>query len=231
MLQRPSVSGRFALSALVASVWLAGCASYEIAPVAGSPGAQPAQSDSIVEADASPAAATPAPVEALVRRRAARPPSGAASDTGQGSDQDVAEEPQVRDEPIAEGPNRPYTVRGKRYVPMTTHQRYKARGSASWYGRYHHGLRTANGERYDMRKLTAAHPTLPIPSYARITSLKTGQSVVVRINDRGPFHRGRLIDLSRAAARRLGIASHGVSEVEVEALNPRLQAQFSAGKG
>ncbi|MDH5263290.1 MAG: septal ring lytic transglycosylase RlpA family protein [Betaproteobacteria bacterium] len=92
----------------------------------------------------------------------------------------------------------------------------KERGLASWYGRKFHGQKTASGETYDMFAMTAAHKTLPIPSYARVTSLKSGRSVVVRVNDRGPFHEGRVIDLSYAAAAKLGIAGPGSGPVEVE---------------
>ncbi len=88
---------------------------------------------------------------------------------------------------------------------MTALAPYKAQGLATWYGRRYHGKPTSSGEIYDMYAMTAAHPTLPIPSYARVTNLKTGRSVVVRVNDRGPFHEGRIIDLSYTAAHRLGI--------------------------
>src|SRR5690606_24294088 len=94
-------------------------------------------------------------------------------------------------EPLASGPNRPYVIFGKRYVPATSLQPYKVRGIASWYGRKFHGARTSNGEIYDMYAMTAAHTTLPIPSYARVTRVATGKSVIVRINDRGPFHDNR----------------------------------------
>lgn len=91
-------------------------------------------------------------------------------------------------------------------------------GEASWYGRRHQGKRTASGERYDERALTAAHPSLPLGSRARVTNLENGRSVVVRVNDRGPFVAGRIIDLSRAAARALGITDAGLARVEVEPL-------------
>jgi rare lipoprotein A len=123
-------------------------------------------------------------------------------------------------EPLHRFANRPYTVFGHDYVPATTLRSYRERGLASWYGRKFHAQKTATGETYDMYAMTAAHPTLPLPSYARVTNLANGRSVVVRINDRGPFHPGRVIDLSYAAAYRLGIAQKGSGEVEVESIVP-----------
>ncbi|MDQ6619991.1 MAG: septal ring lytic transglycosylase RlpA family protein [Pseudomonadota bacterium] len=114
--------------------------------------------------------------------------------------------------------NRPYSVFGREYVPATSLRPYRERGVASWYGRKFHGQKTANGETYDMFAMTAAHPTLPLPSFARVTNPANGKSVIVRVNDRGPFLNDRLIDLSYAAAHRLGIAQRGSGEVEVEAL-------------
>lgn len=121
-----------------------------------------------------------------------------------------------RDEPYHRYANRPYTVFGRSYVPVVNDDPMKERGLASWYGRMFHGRKTASGEVYDMFAMTAAHKTLPIPSFARVTSLKSGQSIVVRVNDRGPFHEGRVIDLSYAAAVKLGIAGPGSGPVEVE---------------
>jgi len=121
-----------------------------------------------------------------------------------------------RDEPFHKFANRPYTVFGRTYVPVVNKEPTRQRGIASWYGKKFHGQKTASGEPYDMFAMTAAHPTLPIPSYARVTNLKTGQSVVVRINDRGPFHSDRIIDLSYAAATRIGVAGPGSGLVEVE---------------
>ncbi len=113
---------------------------------------------------------------------------------------------------------RPYVVFGKRYVPIAENQPYRQTGIASWYGRKFHGNRTANGEIYDMYAMTAAHPTLPLPSYARVTRASTGRSVIVRINDRGPFHSSRIIDLSYAAAAKLGLIGPGSGQVIVEAI-------------
>jgi len=112
--------------------------------------------------------------------------------------------------------NRPYTVFGETYTPVVDTQPFKQRGVASWYGRKFQGQKTASGEPYDMFKMTAAHKTLPIPSYVKVTNLANGKSVVVRINDRGPFHSNRIIDLSYAAASRLGIAAKGSGLVEIE---------------
>ncbi len=123
-------------------------------------------------------------------------------------------------EPLHRAANRPYTVLGRDYVPATSLRPYRERGIASWYGRKFHGQKTSIGETYDMYAMTAAHPTLPLPSYARVTNPANGRSIVVRVNDRGPFLHDRVIDLSYAAAHRLGIAQKGSGEVEVEALLP-----------
>lgn len=121
-------------------------------------------------------------------------------------------------EPLSRFANRPYSVFGRDYVPATSLRPYKERGLASWYGRKFHNQKTSTGEPYDMYGMSAAHPTLPLPSYARVTNLANGRSVVVRVNDRGPFHPGRIIDLSYAAAHRIGIAQNGSGEVEVESV-------------
>jgi len=123
-------------------------------------------------------------------------------------------------EPLSRFANRPYSVLGRDYVPATSLRPYKERGVASWYGRRFHNQKTSTGETYDMYAMTAAHPTLPLPSYAKVTSLSTGKSVVVRVNDRGPFLNERIIDLSYAAAYRIGIAQAGSGEVEVESVFP-----------
>ncbi|MFO1315644.1 MAG: septal ring lytic transglycosylase RlpA family protein [Burkholderiales bacterium] len=125
-----------------------------------------------------------------------------------------------RAEPLHRFANNPYTVLGKDYVPATSLRPYRERGIASWYGRKFHGQKTSIGETYDMYAMTAAHPTLPLPSYARVTNVATGKSIVVRVNDRGPFLHGRVIDLSYAAAYKVGIAAKGSGEVEVEAIIP-----------
>lgn len=121
-------------------------------------------------------------------------------------------------EPLHRFANRPYVVLGKEYVPMTRLQPYKVRGIGSWYGKKFHGQKTSIGEPYDMFAMTAAHPTLAIPSYARVTNVATGKSVIVRITDRGPFHADRVIDLSFTAAYRLGYVANGSTAVEVESI-------------
>ena len=123
-------------------------------------------------------------------------------------------------EPLNRYANRPYEVFGTEYVPFTVVGPFQQRGIASWYGRKFHGQKTSSGERYDMYAMTAAHPTLPIPSYARVTNLQNGRSVVVRINDRGPFLRDRVIDLSYAGAWKLGYVQAGHAQVEVRAVLP-----------
>jgi rare lipoprotein A len=125
-----------------------------------------------------------------------------------------------RDEPLNRFANRSYSALGSTYTPQTERRSYSEEGLASWYGRRFNGKKTASGERYDMYAMTAAHPTLPIPSYARVTSLANGKSVVVRINDRGPFHSKRIIDLSYTAAYKLGYLSNGSGRVRVESLDP-----------
>ena len=122
----------------------------------------------------------------------------------------------VKYEPYAKFANKPYAVFGQTYTPLVNDQPFIQRGVASWYGVKFHGQRTSSGEPYDMYKMTAAHPTLPIPSYARITSLETGKSVVVRINDRGPFHADRIVDVSYTAALKLGLLGKGSHQVEIE---------------
>ncbi len=117
-----------------------------------------------------------------------------------------------------------YVVNGNRYHVMASNQGYVERGIASWYGSKFHGRRTSSGEPYDMYAMTAAHKTLPLPTYARVTNLRNGRSVVVKINDRGPFHGNRLIDLSYTAAAKLGILREGTGLVEVAALTPGRQA-------
>ena len=160
---------------------------------------------------------------------AAKPPVAASprpgayyKDDGPGlnpPDFDKIPDAQPRREPLHRFANNPYQVFGKDYVPMRTAGTYRERGVASWYGRRYHGQKTSNGETYDMYAMTAAHPTLPVPSYARVTNVSNGRSVVVRINDRGPFHSDRVIDLSFVAAYKLGYAQGGSTLVDVESLS------------
>lgn len=134
-------------------------------------------------------------------------------------------EPAPRDEPPSAYGNRsPYTVLGKSYHVRKNARGYRERGVASWYGQKFHGRLTSSREPYDMCSFSAAHKTLPLPSYVRVTNLDNGRSAVVRVNDRGPFHDGRIIDLSYAAAIKLGVDRTGTARVEVEALAGSLQA-------
>ena len=166
---------------------------------------------------ASPGASTPSPSPP-------QPTTRYYKDDGPGENPpenlDTLADAMPRVEPLHRYANRPYTVLGREYVPATAVKRYRERGIASWYGRKFHGQKTSTGETYDMYKMTAAHPTLPLPSYARVTNVNTGKAVIVRVNDRGPFLHDRVIDLSYAAAHKLGIAQNGSGLVEVEAIIP-----------
>lgn len=113
-----------------------------------------------------------------------------------------------------------YVTKNKRYLVLPTAEGYKERGIASWYGTRFHSLKTSNGEPYDMLSMSAAHKTLPLPTYVKVTNLENGKSIIVRVNDRGPFKPGRIIDLSYVAALKLGMTSKGTAKVEVEALAP-----------
>ena len=157
------------------------------------------------------------------------PPAAGTASSGRGrfylddgpGDRPLAELQKVPDavpraEPLHSRANRPYVIFGRQYEPMTRMEPFRERGIATWYGRRYHGRPTSIGEIYDMYGMTAAHPTLPLPSYARVTNVRTGRSVIVRVNDRGPFLHGRVIDLSYAAAAKLAAALPGSAEVEVE---------------
>ncbi|KAB0501314.1 septal ring lytic transglycosylase RlpA family protein [Pseudomonas moorei] len=122
----------------------------------------------------------------------------------------------------------PYTVLGKTYFPLQDSKTYVASGTASWYGTKFHGQNTANGEVYDLYGMSAAHKTLPLPSYVRVTNLDNNKSVILRVNDRGPFYSDRIIDLSYAAAKKLGYAEIGTARVKVEGIDPQ---QWWAAKG
>lgn len=130
-------------------------------------------------------------------------------------------------EPLLARVNRPYVALGRSYTPLTTDVAFRERGVASWYGKQFHGNRTASGEIYDMFAMTAAHPTLPLPSYVRVTGVRTRQSVIVRVNDRGPFKSDRIIDLSYAAASRLGFVAAGTGQVEIERIT---HSQIASGE-
>lgn len=122
-------------------------------------------------------------------------------------------------EPLSNTGNKPYVVFGKRYVPLKSNAGFKQKGTASWYGKKFHGKRTSSGEPYDMYKMTAAHTILPIPSYAKVTNIKNGRSIIVRVNDRGPFKHNRVMDLSYAAALKLDVVKTGTGQVEIIAIN------------
>jgi rare lipoprotein A len=136
----------------------------------------------------------------------------------------------VKYEPYAKFANKPYAVFGQTYTPLINDEPFTQRGVASWYGVKFHGQRTSSGEPYDMYKMTAAHPTLPIPSYARVTSLETGKSVVVRINDRGPFHSDRIVDVSYTAALKLGLLGKGSHQVQIDRLFPGDVVQLASAR-
>ncbi|MHB1140349.1 MAG: septal ring lytic transglycosylase RlpA family protein [Sulfuricaulis sp.] len=135
---------------------------------------------------------------------------------------DIADIPDAvpKAEPRSASGNKPYSVFGVAYTPLTDANGYRERGVASWYGKKFHGKRTSSGESYDMYAMTAAHKTLPLPSYVRVRNLQNDRAVIVRVNDRGPFLHNRVIDLSYAAAAKLGILGTGTGLVEVEAVGP-----------
>lgn len=190
-------------------LFVAGCASTPIGPNEQAPTAVP-----------------PPPVDgvtASTAKPAAPGKGGYYLDDGPGENPpDLASIPDAvpRLEPLHRAALRPYSALGRDYTPMTTLGPYRSRGVATWYGKRYHGKPTSTGERYDMYGMTAAHTTLPLPSYVRVTSVANGRSVVVRVNDRGPFKADRLIDLSYAAAWKLGLVGNGSGEVEVEAILP-----------
>ncbi|TWO81247.1 hypothetical protein CBW56_05475 [Denitratisoma oestradiolicum] len=176
--------------------------------------------------EVAPQVATPAPP---AKKPAQRPSAytlkkggGFYKDDGPGDNppEDLAVIPDAvpRPEPLHRFANRPYSVLGRDFVPLLEIGTYKARGVASWYGRKFHGQKTSSGEPYDMYGMTAAHPILPIPSYVRVSNPANGNMVVLRVNDRGPFHADRIIDLSYTAAWKLGLTGNGSGIVEVESL-------------
>lgn len=208
-------------AALLPPMALIGCGSVPLAP---------SQPDTAVTRPAQQAKTSSVPV---------LPPAGSGRggyymDDGPGDSppeglHDVPDaEPRV--EAYSKRANRPYVVFGKQYTPITGDKPFKQRGIGSWYGKKFHGQKTSSGELYDMYKMTAAHPILPIPSFARVTNVNNGKQVVVRINDRGPFHSGRIIDLSYTAALKLGYLGTGSGELEVERLLPDDIASMATSK-
>lgn len=202
-----------ALLAACGTCLLAACAS---AP-SGVPDAAPARQP---EPTSRPTPSTSAPARPNMSPRG----GGYYKDDGPGDNPppnlDQVPDAQPRLEALLRGPNKPYVALGQSYTPMQALAPYDEVGIGSWYGKKFHGARTSSGEPYDMYAMTAAHPTLPIPSYARVTNLENGKSVVVRINDRGPFHSSRIIDLSYTAAYKLGYVNKGSAKVEVESIIP-----------
>lgn len=172
--------------------------------------------------DASPAAnARGTPPPALVVREGPAPARERDGGPAIPPDVSAVPEPVPRAEPRAAYGNRsPYTVLGRTYTVMPSAQGYVERGIASWYGTKFHGRLTSSREPYDMYAMTAAHKSLPLPTFVRVTNLDNGRSVIVRVNDRGPFHADRIIDLSYAAAVKLGIHIEGTGKVEVRAIDP-----------
>jgi rare lipoprotein A len=133
-----------------------------------------------------------------------------------------------KNEPLARyGNHSPYTVLGKTYTVLPSSKGYHERGIASWYGAKFHGRRTSSGEPYDMHLATAAHKSLPLPTYVEVTNLDNGRKMIVKVNDRGPFHEGRIIDLSYGAAIKLGVDKTGTAQVEVRAIDVETSRQSS----
>ncbi|WP_299073090.1 septal ring lytic transglycosylase RlpA family protein [uncultured Paraglaciecola sp.] len=135
-----------------------------------------------------------------------------------------------RYEPYAPANMRPYTIRGIRYRPLKTGKGFSDAGKASWYGQKFHGHLTSNGEIYDMYQMSAAHKTLPLPSFVRVTNVQNGKQVVVRVNDRGPFHSGRVIDLSYAAALKLDVLKTGVIDVKIDVIHVDKTGKVTVGR-
>jgi rare lipoprotein A len=218
-----------ALPLLLAMLALAGCNSVPLAAQAPAPAAAPRSAGGMAETPVARDAATP------VLPAAGSGRGGYYQDDGPGDNPpaNLADIPDadVRNEPYSTRSNRPYVVFGKTYTPITSDKPFVQRGVSSWYGKKFHGQKTSSGELYDMYKMTAAHPTLPIPSYAKVTSLASGKTVVLRINDRGPFHANRVIDVSYTAALKLGLLGKGSQEVEIERLLPADIDRIIAARG
>ena len=164
---------------------------------------------------------------ALLAACSSQPPSGVRdSAPDRKLDPDTIVDAVPRDEPRSRyGNPKSYAVFGRRYQVMESSAGHREKGIASWYGSKFHGRRTSSGEAYDMYAMTAAHKNLPLPTYVRVTNLRNGRSAVVKVNDRGPFHDNRIIDLSYAAATKLGILATGTGLVEISAIDVRQQAE------
>jgi rare lipoprotein A len=206
---------------LLSLILLAACSSpTKVIPAAKE---APSTSSSTTTATAAKTAASKTPHPILPKANSGKGgyylDDGPGDDIPEGLESTVDPIPTI--EPYSRTGNKPYKVFGKEYTPINDSTTpFKQRGVASWYGKKFHGKRTSSGEPYDMYKITAAHPTLPIPSYARVTNLSNGKQIIVRINDRGPFHSSRIMDLSYTAALKLAYLGKGSSEVELERLLP-----------
>lgn len=224
------------LTTALAALLLSGCATSpqgsgsstaKPAPIATRPGPRPGAGSEPPSRDGITMTPIPAQKPSLAKRG-----GGYYKDDGPGdnppADLDAVPDAIPRAEPLSVAANSPYNVFGRDYVPGTALKPYRSRGVASWYGKKFHGLPTSNGETYDMYGMTAAHPTLPIPSYARVTNVANGRSVIVRVNDRGPFLADRLMDLSYTAAYKLGYADGGSTVVEVEQIIPEGAEKIAA---
>ena len=201
-------------------------------PIVTKPAPAPVPTPMPVPAPApTPPSASPAPSPAPVTPEVDEP-GGYYMDDGPGENppKNIASIPNAvpKKEPLHSRTNRPYKALGATYKPMTSYQPYKERGVASWYGKRFHGKKTSNGEIYDMYSMTAAHTVLPLPSYAKVTNPANKRWVIVRVNDRGPFKHSRIIDLSYAAAFKLGYVSKGSTLVEVEAIDPDKAHTYSS---
>jgi rare lipoprotein A len=221
-LRKSGGAGWPALAALSAAAFLAGCGSAPRAPESG---------DATTVAKTRPGLIGKLPL--LPRAGSGR--GGYYLDDGPGDDipEGLENTPDAvpRVEPYANRGNKPYVVFGETYTPFLDDRPLKQRGRGSWYGKKFHGQRTSSGEPYDMFQMTAAHPTLPIPSYARVTNLANGRRVIVRVNDRGPFKSSRVMDLSYTAALKLGYLNSGSAELEVERLLPDEIARINGAPG
>lgn len=223
----------FAFAAALASLLLAGCASSPQGPGMSTTKPAPVVTRQATGANGElgpltrePVTATPIPGQKpgsaakIVQKRG----GGYYKDDGPGDSPppnlDAIPDAVPQAEPLNPFANNPYSVFGRDYIPATSLKPYRSRGVASWYGKKFHGQPTSSGELYDMYGMTAAHPTLPIPSYARVTNIANGRSVIVRINDRGPFIADRLMDLSFTAAYKLGYSDTGSTTIEVEQIIP-----------
>lgn len=191
------------LSVLVSVMLLTACGSQTIAPVSGGDGRSATGGSKMIPS---------------------KKGGGYYKDDGPGEEVpanlDEIPDAEPKWEPLYKPALKPYTVLGKSYVPQSSLQPFKQRGLASWYGKKFHGQKTSNGEIYNMFGMSAAHTTLPLPSYVRVRNLSNDRTVIVRVNDRGPFHSGRIIDLSYTASHKLGLIGRGSGEVEIETVMP-----------